>query len=333
MSFFGTTLIAAAALALTTPALAAPKDITNVSYDIARELYSGINKAFVASYKAKTGQTVEIKQSHGGSSAQARKVLEGFEADTATFNQVIDIEALVKGGLVQPGWQQKFPNNASPFYSLPAFLVRAGNPKNIKDWDDLVRADVKPVLPNPKTAGNARYTYLAAYAFALSKNNNDQAKAQDFVKRLLGNVPVFDTGARGSTTTFAEREIGDVLLTFEAEVNAVRREYGEGKFQIVLPSQSLLAEFPVAIVDKVADAHKSRDLAKAYLDFLFSPEGQEIGAQNYHRVRDAGVAAKYKTRFPDVKLVTVEDVFGGWDKVFKDHFADGGILDQVFVKK
>jgi sulfate transport system substrate-binding protein len=332
MRFVRHALLAAAIFAAA-PALAQPRDLTNVSYDIARELYSGLNKAFVPYWKAKTGNAVEIRQSHAGSSAQARKVLEGFQADTVTLNQVIDIAMLVRGGLVKAEWQKDFPHNASPFYSLPAFLVRAGNPKNIRDWDDLVRADVKPVLPNPKTAGNARYTYLAAYAYALSKNGNDQDKAKAFVKTLLGNVPVFDTGARGSTTTFAEREIGDVLLTFEAETNAVRREYGEGKFQVILPSQSLLAEFPVAIVDKVADARRSRDLARGYLDFLFTAEAQEIGAKNFHRVRDPAVAAKYKGQFPDVTLITVEDVFGGWDKAFKDHFADGGILDQVFVKK
>ncbi len=339
-NLFTKTLVVAALAAATTfaaaPAFAqakSPSELTNVSYDIARELYSGINKAFVGYWKDKTGQTVTVAQSHAGSSAQARKVLEGFQADTATLNQVTDIEMLVKGGLVQAGWQSKYPNNASPFYSLPAFLVRAGNPKNIKDWDDLIRADVKTVLPNPKTAGNARYTYLAAYAYALSKNNNDQAKAQDFARKFFANVAVFDTGARGSTTSFAERDIGDVLLTFEAEVFSVRREYGDTKFQVVIPPQSLLAEFPVAIIDKVADAKGSRELADGYLKFLWTPQGQEIGAQNFHRVRDPQVAEKYKAQYPAVKLVTVEDVFGGWDRVAKEHFADGGILDQVFVKR
>jgi sulfate transport system substrate-binding protein len=327
-------LIIAAAMAFGFPAgaIAQPNDILNVSYDIARELYVGINNGFLPYWKAKNGQAVEVKQSHGGSTRQARAILEGLAADVVTFNQVTDIDILVKGGLVQPGWQKKFPNNASPFYSLPAFLVRAGNPKNIKDWADLARADVQPILPNPKTAGNARYTYLAAYAWAKSTYGSDE-KAIEYMKKWFANVPVFDTGARASTTTFAERNIGDVLLTFEAEVNAVRREYGEGKFQIVLPSQSLLAEFPVAVVDKIADQRKTRPLATGYLEYLFTPEGQEIGAKNFHRVVDKDVAAKYAAQFPPIKLVTVEEAFGGWEKAGNDHFKEGGILDKVFVQR
>ena len=325
-------IVAALALLIPAAAQAQPKDILNVSYDIARELYVGINSGFLPYWKAKTGETVEVKQSHGGSTRQARAILEGLQADVVTFNQVTDIDILVKGGQVQPGWQAKFPNKASPFYSLPAFLVRAGNPKNIKDWADLARADVQPILPNPKTAGNARYTYLAAYAWAKSTYGSDD-KAIEYMKKWFANVPVFDTGARASTTTFAERNIGDVLLTFEAEVNAVRREYGEGKYQIVLPSQSLLAEFPVAVVDKVADQRKSRALAQGYLEYLFTPEGQEIGARNFHRVVDKAVAAKYAAQFPAIKLVTVEEAFGGWDKANEDHFKEGGILDKVFVKR
>jgi sulfate transport system substrate-binding protein len=262
-----------------------PADILNVSYDIARELYVKINQAFVADWQKKTGQKIEVKQSHAGTSTQARAILEGLQADVVTFNQFIDVQVLHdKGKLIPADWQKRLPNNSSPYYSLPAFLVRPGNPKNVKDWDDLVRADVKSVFPNPKTSGNARYTYLAAYAYALDKFKGDHAQAQNFVKTFLANVPVFDTGGRGSTTTFVERNIGDVLITFEAEVNAVKREYGDKGFQIVIPSQSVLAEFPVTLVDRVADRRGSRELANAYLNYLYSEEGQEIIASFSNRV-------------------------------------------------
>jgi len=310
----------------------APGEILNVSYDVARELFQQINPAFAAEWKAKTGQTLEIKQSHAGTSRQARSILEGLQADLVTFNQATDIQVLADKGFVAKDWQKKFPNNASPFYSLPAFLVRKGNPKNVKDWGDLVRADVKSVFPNPKTSGNARYTYLAAYAYALEQNKGDQAKAKDFVKRFLANVPVFDTGGRASTTTFVEREIGDVLITFESETNGIRREYGDKGYELVTPSVSLLAEFPVAVVDRVAEKRGSLGVAKAYLDFLYSEPAQEILAKNYNRVHNPKVAEKYKGQFPNLRLVTVEDVFGGWDKATKDHFAEGAILDQVFVR-
>jgi len=310
----------------------APGEILNVSYDIARELFQQINPAFAAEWKAKTGQTLEIKQSHAGTSRQARSILEGLQADLVTFNQATDVQVLADKGFVAKDWQKKFPNNASPFYSLPAFLVRKGNPKNVKDWGDLVRADVKSVFPNPKTSGNARYTYLAAYAYALEQNKGDQTKAKDFVKRFLANVPVFDTGGRGSTTTFVEREIGDVLITFEAETNGIRREYGDKGYELVTPSVSLLAEFPVAVVERVAEKRGSLGVAKAYLDFLYSEPAQEILAKNYNRVHNPKIVEKYKGQFPNLRLVTVEDVFGGWDKATKDHFAEGGILDQVFVR-
>lgn len=313
---------------------AGPKDILNVSYDIARELYQKINPAFADYWKKKTGQSIEVKQSHGGSSRQARSILEGLQADVVTFNQVTDVQVLVdKGKLVRPDWQKALPNNASPYYSLPAFLVRKGNPKHIKDWDDLTRADVQSVFPNPKTSGNGRYTYLAAYAYALGQAKGDQDKAKTFVKTLLGNVPVFDTGGRGATTTFVEREIGDVLITFEAEVHGIQQEYGSDKFDVVVPSQSLLAEFPVAVVDKVADQRGSRQLAEEYVKFLWSPEAQEILARNWNRVRDPKIEAKYADKFPKVNLVTVESIFGGWDQVQKVHFAEGGVLDQVFTKR
>ncbi|MDJ1159631.1 thiosulfate ABC transporter substrate-binding protein CysP [Chelatococcus sp. SYSU_G07232] len=327
----------AAAFVLSVSPLAAqdkPVEILNASYDIARELFAQINPAFTATWKAKTGQTIEIKQSHGGSSRQARAILEGLQADVVTFNQVTDIDVLRdKGGYVARDWQRRFPNNASPYYSLPAFLVRKGNPKGIRDWSDLVRPDVQSVFPNPKTSGNARYTYLAAYAFALEQAQGDQARAQDFVKRLLANVPVFDTGGRAATTTFVERGIGDVLITFEAEVNGIRKEYGDKGFEIVVPSLSILAEFPVAVVDKVAGKRGTEATAKAYLDFLYSQAGQEILAENYNRVHHPAVIERHKGRFPAVRLVRVEEVFGGWDKVTAEHFAEGGILDKVFVKR
>ena len=247
-----------------------------------------------------------------------------------TFNQVTDIDALVKGGFVSADWQKDFANNASPYYSLPAFLVRAGNPKGIKDWSDLVRDDVKVVFPNPKTSGNARYTYLAATAFAKEAFKNDDAKVKEFITKLFANVPVFDTGGRAATTTFVERQIGDVLITFEAETRGIAREFGVDKFDIVVPSVSLLAEFPVAIVDKVVDKRGTRDFAKSYLDFLYSADGQKILAENGNRVNDKAVADQFKSQFPQVRLVTVEDVFGGWEKAQKDHFASGALLDQLY---
>jgi sulfate transport system substrate-binding protein len=321
-------LIAGAALAglfLATASASAADKLLNASYDVGRELFVAINKAFVAKNPG-----VTVDQSHAGTSKQARSIVEGLGADVVTFNQVPDVDFLVKNGYVSADWQKSFPDNASPFYSLPSFLVRAGNPKNIKDWDDLARDDVQVIFPNPKTSGNARYTYLAAYAYGLEKFNGDAAKVNAFVGKIFSHVPVFDTGGRASTTTFAERGIGDVLITFESETRGIAREYGTDKYQQVTPSQSLLAEFPVAIVDKVADEHGSRDLAKTYLDFLYTPEGQQIEAENGLRVRDEAVAAKFKDQFPELRLVTVEDVFGGWAKVQAEHFADGGILDQIY---
>lgn len=299
--------------------------LLNASYDVARELFVQINKAFVAEHPG-----VTVDQSHAGTSKQARAIADGLAADVVTFNQVTDIDFLVKQGLVSDDWQKEFPDNASPFYSLPSFLVRAGNPKNVKDWDDLVRDDVQIIFPNPKTSGNARYTYLAATAYAREKFNGDEAKVKEFVTKIFNNVPVFDTGGRAATTTFAERGIGDVLITFESETQGIANEYGTDKYEQVVPSVSLLAEFPVAIVDKVVDQNGSRDLAKSYLDFLYSPEGQKIEAENGLRVRDEAVAAEFKDKFPDVRLVKVEDVFGGWDKVQAEHFAEGALLDQAY---
>ncbi len=327
--------VALAAFAAAAPAKAEePGSILNVSYDIARELYAAVNTAFIAKYKAETGKDLEVKQSHAGSSKQARSILEGLEADVVTFNQVTDVQILSdKGGLVAADWQTRLPNNASPYYSFPSFLVREGNPKGIKDWGDLVRDDVKVIFPNPKTSGNARYTYLAAWAYAHDAFKGDDAKIRDFIKKLFANVPVFDTGGRGATTTFVERETGDVLITFEAETRAIAREFGEDKFDGVTPPASLLAEFPVAVVDKVVDKRGSRAIAEAYLKFLYSPEGQEIVAQFGNRVHEPSVVEKHKADFPELKLVTVEEVFGGWAKVSKEHFAADGILDQLFVAR
>jgi sulfate transport system substrate-binding protein len=311
-----------------------PVEIMNVSYDIGRELFIKINEAFIPMWKQKTGQTVTISQSHAGTGAQARSILEGLPADVVTFNQVIDVQVLAdRGKLIPADWQKRLPNSSSPYYSLPAFLVRKGNPKNVKDWDDLARDDVKSVFPNPKTSGNARYTYLAAYAYGLDKFNGDHAKTQDFMKKFLSNVPVFDTGGRASTTTFIDRNIGDVLITFEAEVNAAKKEYGDKGFEIVIPSQSLLAEFPVAVIDKNVDRKGTRAVAEAYVQFLYTEEAQEIIASFANRVQNPKVLEKHKADYPPLKLVTVEDVFGGWEKANKDHFGDGGILDKVFVKR
>lgn len=309
----------------------APNAILNASYDIARELFDAVNKQFEPAYKAKTGKDLKVNQSHAGTSKQARSIVEGLEADVVTFNQITDITFLVDKGFVAKDWQTRLPNAASPWYSFPAFLVRKGNPKNVKDWDDLVRDDVKLVFPNPKTSGNARYTYLAAYAYALDKFKGDEAKADEFARKLLSNVVVFDTGGRGSTTTFVEREQGDVLITFEAEVIGVKDAYKDKGFEVVVPPTSLLAEFPVAVVDKVVDKRGSRQVATDYLTWLYSPEGQKIAAQFNNRVVDPKVAEEFKGKFAPVKLVKVEDVFGGWDKVQKAHFASGGKLEELFV--
>ncbi|ODT21533.1 MAG: thiosulfate transporter subunit [Kaistia sp. SCN 65-12] len=306
----------------------APGSILNASYDVARELFVAVNEAYGAKYNKETGKTLEIKQSHAGSSKQARSILEGLEADVVTFNQATDIQVLADKGFVAADWTAKFPDNASPFYSLPVFLVRAGNPKGIKDWNDLVREDVKLVFPNPKTSGNARYTYLAATAFAKEAFGGDEAKVDEFVKKFLANVAVFDTGGRAATTTFVEREIGDVLITFETETLGIRKEFGADKFDIVVPSVSLLADFPVAVVDKVADKRGSKEIATDYLNFLYSPEGQTILAEFGNRVRDKVVAEKFAASFQPVRLVTVEEEFGGWPAVNKKYFGSDGLLDQ-----
>jgi sulfate/thiosulfate-binding protein len=319
----------------TAEAAPAPKPATllNVSYDPTRELYQAENAAFAKSWKARAGQDVNILQSHGGSGKQARGVIEGLEADVVTLALAYDVDAIAASGLLPHNWQTLLPNNSTPYTSTIVFLVRKGNPKKIKDWPDLVRPGIAVVTPNPKTSGGARWNYLAAWGYALRANGGTgagEAKAREFVGKLYKNVPVLDTGARGSTVTFVERGIGDVLVAWENEALYSVEKLGKGKFEIVAPSVSILAEPPVAVVDKVAKKHGTQALAKAYLEFLYTPEGQEIAAQNYYRPRNQGVVAKYGAKFPQVKLFTIDEVFGGWAKAQKTHFADNGLFDQIY---
>ncbi|MDR0533319.1 MAG: sulfate ABC transporter substrate-binding protein [Verrucomicrobiales bacterium] len=320
-------------LLLGTSQLRAETQLLNVSYDVARELYGQIDPAFAAYWKNKTGESLTVKESFGGSSKQARAVVEGLEADVVTLNQVSDVELLHKqGGLIGADWQKQFPYNSSPYYSVIGFVVRKGNPKGIKNWDDLVKPGVQVIFPNPKTSGNGRYTYLAAWAYAGKKFNGDQAKVQDFINKLVANVPVFDTGGRGATTTFVERQIGDVLITFEAETLGIQKQYGKDKFDVFVPGLTIAAEFPVAVVDKYAAAHKTARQAKAFIEYLYSPEAQDILARNFYRVRDNNVAAKYASQFPNAETVTAEQL-GGWEKIGKTHFSDGGTFDQAVSLK
>jgi sulfate transport system substrate-binding protein len=306
--------------------------LLNVSYDVTRELYKDIDSAFIANYKQKTGETVAVRQSHGGSSPQALAVTQGLQADVVTMNQSSDIDLLhARGDLVPANWRARLPYNSSPYTTTMVFLVRKGNPKHIKDWDDLVRPGVAVVVPNPKTSGNGRYSYLAAWGWRVQHGGND-AQARQFVTQLFHNVPVLDTGGRGATTTFTQREIGDVLVTFENEAALIDGEVGAGKFEAVYPSSSLLAEPPVALVDKVVDQRGTRKEAQAYLDFLFTPAGQEIIAQHYLRPRDPAVMQRYAARFKPLKTFTVEQVFGSWDKAQSVHFNDGGRFDQIIVE-
>lgn len=310
----------------------APTTMLNVSYDPTRELYQEFNTAFGAYWKSKTGQTVEFQQSHGGSGKQARSVIDGLEADVVTLALAYDIDAIAeKAGLMPKDWQKRLPNNSCPYTSTIAFLVRKGNPKKIKDWDDLIRSDVQVITPNPKTSGAARWSYLAAWGYALKKWN-DPAKAQSFMGQIFANVPVLDTGARGSTNTFVQRGLGDVLLAWENEAILAVNELGKDKFEIVYPPMSILAEPPVTVVDKVATKRGTLQLAKAYLEYLYSPEGQEIVVKHYYRPSSPEVLKKHETLFPKIKLITVEEVFGSWAKAQKDHFEDGGTFDQIYKK-
>ena len=312
-----------------TAASAAPVQLLNVSYDPTRELYKDIDAAFAKHWLADAKQQVDIKQSHGGSGKQARAVIDGLPADVVTLALAYDIDQIADRKLIAPDWQKRLPLNSTPYYSTIVFLVRKGNPKHITDWDDLVKPGVKVITPNPKTSGGARWNYLAAWGYARAKYGSP-AKAKEYMTRLFRNVPVLDSGARGATTTFVQRGQGDVLIAWENEAFLAVNELGKGKFDIVAPSVSILAEPPVAVVDKVVDKRGTRKVAEAYLKFLYTPEAQEIIARNYYRPRNPQVAAKYKSRFPNMKLFTIDRNFGGWRQAQANHFGDGGLFDQIF---
>ena len=324
-------LLAALAAAFAAPAAAQNKiTLLNVSYDPTRELYQDINGAFAKSWQAKTGQAVTVNQSHGGSGKQARAVIDGLQADVVTLALAYDVDALSRiGKLIPADWQKRLPNNSTPYTSTIVLLVRKGNPKHVRDWDDLVRPGISVVTPNPKTSGGARWNYLAAWGYAKRKWGSDD-KAQDFVAKLYKNVPVLDSGARGATTTFVQRGIGDVLIAWENEALLATEKLGKDQFEIIVPSSSILAEPPVSVVDKVVDKRGTRKVAQAYLEFLYSAEGQEIAARHYYRPQQAAVLAKYANAFPKVTLFTIDEVFGGWTKAQKAHFDDGGIFDRIY---
>src|SRR5258705_9257302 len=327
-SFFAAAFVAGMAL----PGFAfADTSILNVSYDPTRELYKAYDEAFAAYWKDKTGETVEIKQSHGGSGAQARAVIDGLEADVVTLGLAYDIDEIAQRGKTIPAdWQKKLPHNSTPFASTVAFVVRKGNPKQIKDWNDLVRGDVQVITANPKTSGGARWNYLAAWGYALRQNKGSETAARDFISRLYKNVPVLDAGARGSTTTFAERGIGDVLIAWENEALLATKQLGPDKFDIVIPSVSILAEPPVAVNETVAAKHGTSKVARAYLEYLYTDSAQAIGAKHYFRPTGPRSLARYGGAFPKVPQFTVDELFGGWAKAQKTHFADGGVFDQVY---
>jgi len=325
--------VAIAALLAQIVPLAQAADITllNVSYDPTRELYADYNKAFAQYWKAKSGDTVTIKSSHGGSGKQARSVIDGIDADVVTLALAYDIDEIAeKAKLLSPDWQKRLPHNSAPYTSTIVFLVRKGNPKHIKDWDDLIKPGVSVITPNPKTSGGARWNYLAAWAYALKKGGTDAA-ARDYIAKLFKNVPVLDSGARGATISFVERGLGDVLLAWENEALIAEKEWGPDKFEIVAPSLSILTEPPVAVVDQVVDRRGTRKAAEAYVNYLYSDAGQEIIAKNFYRPINPKIAAKYAAQYPKLNLVTVDNTFGGWQKAQKDHFADGGSFDQLYL--
>jgi sulfate transport system substrate-binding protein len=322
-------LVAVAGVLWAGSAFAADVSLLNVSYDPTRELYVDFNKAFIAAYQKETGKSVEIKQSHGGSCSQARAVIDGLQADVVTLALAYDIDAVANKGLIDKDWQRRLPQNSSPYASTIVFLVRKGNPKGIKDWDDLIKPGISVITPNPKTSGGARWNYLAAWGYALKKFGSPE-KARQFVAGIYRNVPVLDTGARGSTVTFVERGVGDVLLAWESEAFLAVKEFGKDRFEIVAPSISILAEPPLAVVDKVVDKKGTRAVADAYLKYWYTREGQEIAARNSYRPRDPDVAKKFAADFAKVDLFTIDDVFGGWTRAQKDHFSDGGIFDQIY---
>ena len=330
------TVAVAATLGAVAPTIAAAKEVTllNVSYDPTRELYQEYNAAFSKYWKAKTGDDVTVKASHGGSGKQARSVIDGLDADVVTLALAYDIDEIgEKAKLLAPDWQKKLQHNSTPYSSTIVFLVRKGNPKGIKNWNDLIKPGVQVITANPKTSGGARWAYLAAYGYALKQPGGNDAKAKEYIQKVFANVPVLDSGARGSTVTFAERGIGDVLLAWENEGYLSLKEFGADKFDVVYPPISVLAEPPVAVVDKVVDKRGTRKEATAYLEYLYSPEGQDIAGKNYYRPIDPKVAAKYSKQFPKLNLFTIDDTFGGWAKAQKTHFADGGVFDQIYVKK
>ena len=337
--FINLSIHTALAMALVAPALTShaqqpPVTLLNVSYDPTRELYVDYNAAFAKYWKAKAGQDVTIKQSHGGSGKQARSVIDGIDADVVTLALAGDVDALVKnGGLIPSDWQKRLKHNSAPYTSTIVFLVRKGNPKAIKDWDDLTKPGVAVITPNPKTSGGARWNYLAAWEFAKRKNGGSDAKAKEFVGQLYKNVPVLDTGARGSTITFVQRNVGDVLLAWENEAFLALKEFGADKFQVVVPSISILAEPTVTVVDKNVDKKGTRAVATAYLDYLYSDEGQEIAGRNYYRPTGEKAKAKYASQFPKLTLFTIDQGFGGWTQADKVHFADGGSFDQIYTQK
>ena len=326
-------LFAACTVALSIGSAVAQTSLLNVSYDPTREFYKDFNAAFNQHWQARTGQTVNLRQSHGGSGKQAMSVRDGLEADVVTLALAYDIDALVERKLIPADWQKRFPNNSSPYTSTIVFLVRKGNPKNIRDWGDLAKPGIGVITPNPKTSGGARWNYLAAWAWALKQPGGNEQKARELLVAIYKNVPVLDSGARGATTTFVERGLGDVLIAWENEAQLAVNEIGKDKFEIVAPSLSILAEPPVAVIDKVVEKRGTRQAAQAYLDYLYSEAGQEIAAKHYYRPRDAKVAAKYAAQFPKIKLVTIDDSFGGWQSAHKAHFADGGSFDQIYLKK
>jgi sulfate transport system substrate-binding protein len=305
-------------------------EFLNVSYDPTRELYQDVNTAFAAEWKAKTGVELTIRQSHGGSGKQARAVIDGLEADVVTLALAYDVDAIAKTGVLPADWQSKLPNHSCPYTSTIVFLVRKGNPKNIKDWNDLVRDDVQVITPNPKVSGAARWGYLAAWAYALQANNNDEKQAQIFITKLFKNVPVLDSGARAATTTFLQRQIGDVLVSWENEAYLAIEKLGANDVELVVPSVSILAEPPVAVVEKVADKHGTRAIARAYLEFLYTPAGQRLAGKHYYRPSSPEIQAEFKDKFRDIKLIAINDVFGSWAEAQKKHFDDGGVFDQIY---
>ncbi len=325
--------LTAALFALLANAALADATLLNVSYDVARDVYKDYNPMFQKYWKAKTGESVELKQSHGGSTKQVRAVADGLEADVVTMNQANDIEFLVEKGLVAKDWAKKFPNSASPYTSTMVFIVRKGNPKHLKDWSDLAQPGVQVIIPHPKNTGNGRNTYLSAWAWALKQPGGSDKTAQEFLGKLLKNAPLFAAGGRDATTTFMQRQLGDVLITFESEAEMIAKEFGKGNFEVVYPSLTMQTEFPVALVEKVVDKKGTRSQAKAYLDYLWSKEGQENAAQNYLRPRDPELLKKYAAFFPPVKTFTVDEVFGGATNAFNTHFKDGGTFDQIYVAK